>query len=205
LGQVLHVKAADRMYALDGREVRSFSHLRHEFYDETIFVISSGPAKVNRELARLPRTHSEPGLRRSRMGAGSAAGLAAARSMAAEMSPSASSSRDTDSPATGGGSIKILIDGVRKIYYPPVPPPPEDNSPPPRRPVLEWVFGYRGADRVCNLWVLEKGELVYFTGTVVVIYHRMEETQRHYTAHTEDITCLDIHPQGAGVQNLRQK
>jgi microtubule-associated protein-like 1/2 len=47
-----------------------------------------------------------------------------------------------------------------------------------------------------NLWVLEKGgELVYYTGTVVIIYHRMEETQRHYTGHTEDVTCLDVHPQ----------
>jgi hypothetical protein len=47
-----------------------------------------------------------------------------------------------------------------------------------------------------NLWVLEKGgELVYYVGAVVVIYHRMDETQRHYTGHTEDIQCMDIHPQ----------
>jgi hypothetical protein len=58
------------MYALDGREVRSFSHLRQEFHEETTFVICSGPARVHREIARLPRTHSEPALRRSRVGAG---------------------------------------------------------------------------------------------------------------------------------------
>jgi microtubule-associated protein-like 1/2 len=47
-----------------------------------------------------------------------------------------------------------------------------------------------------NLWVLEKGgELVYYVGAFVVIYHRMDETQRHYTGHTEDIQCMDIHPQ----------
>ena len=193
LGQVLRIRGADpRIYALDGREVRSFSHLRQQFHDEMTFVIAAGPAKVNRELARLPRTHSEPALRRSLVAA-SGSGLPP-RSAATE-SPVL---RDTDSPGTAaaGGSIKILINGVRKIYYPPMPAPPEDLSPPGRRPVLEWVFGYRGADQTRNLWVLEKGgELVYYVGAVVVIYHRMEEWQRHYTGHSEDIQCLDVHPQ----------
>jgi hypothetical protein len=61
-------------------------------------------------------------------------------------SPSSRESTDDVSPG-GGGTIKILINGVRKIYYAPVPPPPEDNTPPTKRPVLEWVFGYRGADQ----------------------------------------------------------
>ena len=65
--------------------------------------------------------------------------------------PSASSRESTDDVSPGGGgsggTIKILINGVRKIYYAPVPPPPEDNAPPTKRPVLEWVFGYRGADQ----------------------------------------------------------
>ena len=63
-------------------------------------------------------------------------------------SPSSRESTDDVSPGGGGGgTIKILINGVRKIYYAPVPPPPEDNAPPAKRPVLEWVFGYRGADQ----------------------------------------------------------
>jgi microtubule-associated protein-like 1/2 len=115
--------------------------------------------------------------------------------LAAESTPPSPTTDDV-SPGSGGGSIKILINGVRKIYYAPVPTPPEDNAPPAKRPVLEWVFGYRGADAARNLWVLEKGgELVYYVGAVVVVYHRMDETQRHYTGHTEDIQCLDIHPQ----------
>jgi hypothetical protein len=145
LGQVLRLKGADRLYALDGREVRSFSHLRQQFADESVFVIAAGPAKVNREIARLPRTHSEPALRRSVVAAPVGGGHIPPPRSAALDSPL--SSRDSESPAAAG-SIKILINGVRRIYYPPVPPPLEDTAPPSRRPVLEWVYGYRGADQV---------------------------------------------------------
>jgi microtubule-associated protein-like 1/2 len=60
----------------------------------------------------------------------------------------------------------------------------------------KWWQELAGLEQVRNLWVLEKGgELVFYVGAVVVIYHRMDETQRHYTGHTEDIQCMDIHPQ----------
>ena len=44
--------------------------------------------------------------------------------------------------------------------------------------------------------MLEKGELVYYVGAVAVIYNRMDEKQRHYRGHSEDIQCMDLHPLG---------
>lgn len=48
-------------------------------------------------------------------------------------------------------------------------------------------YGYRGTDSRRNLWVLPTGELLYFVAAVAVLYDRDEESQRHYTGHTEDI------------------
>ena len=33
---------------------------------------------------------------------------------------------------------------------------------------------------------------MYFVGTVVVIYDRLEEKQRHYTLHTEEVQAMDV-------------
>nr|CAD7260679.1 unnamed protein product [Timema shepardi] len=55
-------------------------------------------------------------------------------------------------------------------------------------------YGYRGTDSRRNLWVLPTGELLYFVAGVAVLYDRDEESQRHYTGHTEDIQCMDLHP-----------
>ena len=38
------------------------------------------------------------------------------------------------------------------------------------------------------------GEMIYFVSSVVILYNTEEQTQRHYTAHTEDIKCLALHP-----------
>ena len=177
LGQVLKIKGADRMYNLSGREVKSFSHFRHEFFDETSFVITSGPAKVDRSIYKLSgvsRSNSAVSLRRS----------AKPRSM--------SRTRDTES----AGNFKILINGVRKIYHGPHRLPQENYSPPDDHLELEWVYGYRGADQNNNLFVLPKGELVYYIGAIAVIYNRMDESQMHYRGHTEDIQCMSLHPDG---------
>ncbi|RUS86563.1 hypothetical protein EGW08_005702 [Elysia chlorotica] len=59
---------------------------------------------------------------------------------------------------------------------------------------LEWVYGYRGRDCRSNLYHLPTGEIVYFTAGVVVLHNIQEQSQRHYTGHTDDIKCLAIHP-----------
>lgn len=53
-------------------------------------------------------------------------------------------------------------------------------------------YGYRGTDSRRNLWVLPTGELLYYVAAVAVMYDRDEETQRHYTGHTEDIQWYQI-------------
>uniref|UniRef100_A0A0R3RVP5 WD_REPEATS_REGION domain-containing protein n=1 Tax=Elaeophora elaphi TaxID=1147741 RepID=A0A0R3RVP5_9BILA len=61
-------------------------------------------------------------------------------------------------------------------------------------PTLTWVYGYRGKDCRENLHELPTGEIVYFTGTIVVLHNPIEELQRYYTKHTSDIKCMAIHP-----------
>ncbi|XP_067098861.1 echinoderm microtubule-associated protein-like 1 isoform X1 [Osmerus mordax] len=65
---------------------------------------------------------------------------------------------------------------------------------PSRKLKLDWVYGYRGRDCRSNLYLLPTGETVYFIASVVVLYNVDEQLQRHYTAHTDDIKCLAVHP-----------
>lgn len=90
--------------------------------------------------------------------------------------------------------MRVTIRGLRRTFYPPIHHAPMDNTPPEKKMQLEWVYGYRGTDSRRNLWVLPSGELLYFVAAVAVMYDRDEETQRHYTGHTEDIQCMDLHP-----------
>ena len=181
LGQVLKISGADRIYTAHGEEVKSFSHLRNDFNDQDVFVISSGPTRISRSVSRLARTSSEPNMGRGRV---------RTRSKSRNKAPDYGL-RDIDS----AGNIKILINGARKIFHAPegvI----QNNEAPSNQLGLEWVFGYRGLDRAANLLVLDKGELVYYLGAVVVVYNRMEERQRHYQGHTQDLTCMELHPGG---------
>ena len=55
------------------------------------------------------------------------------------------------------------------------------------KPRLDWVYGYRGRDARCNLYLLPTGEMVYFVAAAVVLFNAEEHSQRHYLGHTEDI------------------
>ena len=173
LGQVLKLKGADKMYTLQGAEIQSFSQLRNEFHGDDVFIISSGPARISRSVSRISKSASD-------------------HTVGKTQSRSGSRTRDATDSA---GTIKILINGSRRNFYAP-----SNSSPDPGSPngklSLEWVYGYRGSDQARNLWVLEKGELVYYVGAVAVVYNRMDEKQRHYRGHTEDISCMDLHPLG---------
>uniref|UniRef100_A0A087YEH5 EMAP like 2 n=2 Tax=Poecilia TaxID=8080 RepID=A0A087YEH5_POEFO len=59
---------------------------------------------------------------------------------------------------------------------------------------LQWVYGYRGRDCRCNLYLLPTGEIVYFNASVVVLYNTEEQQQRHYLGHNDDVKCLSVHP-----------
>ncbi|VDN05354.1 unnamed protein product [Thelazia callipaeda] len=62
------------------------------------------------------------------------------------------------------------------------------------QPSLDWVYGYRGKDCRGNLHELPTGEIVYFTGTIVVLHNIKEKLQRYYAKHTSDIKCMAVHP-----------
>ena len=169
LGQVLKIRGADRMYTVDGLEVRSFSHLRTDFSNHEVFLITAGPTEISqyvRDLLSNDDNHDNSSLASSRSG-----------------------------ERASKGTIEVKINGARKIYYPP-----QDvrscEDAPDGNLGLQWVFGYRGADRQGNLLVLQQGELVYFLGTVVVVYDQASERQRHYKGHTQDVACMALHPGG---------
>lgn len=99
------------------------------------------------------------------------------------------------------------IRGIRRTFYPPAQQTQIDNSPPEKKLQLKWVHGYRGRDTHKNLWVLPSGEMLYYVAAVAVLYDRDEETQRHYTGHTEDImrlvNCLPCHQRHNDKKHFR--
>ncbi|KAH9509652.1 Echinoderm microtubule-associated protein-like 2, partial [Bulinus truncatus] len=70
------------------------------------------------------------------------------------------------------------------------------SDPPGERLQLEWVYGFRGQDTAFNLLQLASGEVIYFTGAVVILYNHMDHLQRHYREHTEMVRCLCVHHAG---------
>ncbi|GFN91803.1 echinoderm microtubule-associated protein-like 1, partial [Plakobranchus ocellatus] len=76
----------------------------------------------------------------------------------------------------------------------------DDGSRPDKKLRLDWVYGFRGRDVKQNLVVLpSSGELVYFVAAVVVLYDRKFSSQKHYLGHSEEVTCLAVHPNGRFV------
>ena len=53
---------------------------------------------------------------------------------------------------------------------------------------------YRGYDCRNNLFYTQSGLIVFHVAAVGVVYNRDRHTQRFYSAHTDDILCLAIHP-----------
>ncbi|CAB3367316.1 Hypothetical predicted protein [Cloeon dipterum] len=206
LGQVLKMGGAKRMFTLGGQEVRSFSQLRNEYAEVDTFYLnnssrrsrtpSGGPTMTGSNMylydeydppprkpalsARNPtrqRVLSEPDLRHSSMG-------------------NHDSSIDYDVTEVGSGKepARVVIKGNKKVFFPPMHQKIFDPTPPDKRMQLSWVYGYRGFDSKKNLWVLPSGEIMYYVAAVAVLYDKDEESQRHYTGHTEDIVCMDLHP-----------
>ncbi|XP_048236766.1 echinoderm microtubule-associated protein-like 2 isoform X1 [Haliotis rufescens] len=69
-------------------------------------------------------------------------------------------------------------------------------DPPQERLQLDWVYGYRGNDCRCNIYILDNDEIIYFISNIAVMYNRDVHTQRHYKEHTEDIKCMAVHSNG---------
>ncbi|GJQ75573.1 hypothetical protein Trydic_g17654 [Trypoxylus dichotomus] len=197
LGQVLKMNGAKRMYTVSGQEVRSFSQLRNEFADADTFYLGVGPvgaavmmSPIRRSRARQAQTAIVEDISKQRR----ARSKSRPRALYAPESEIVRNSDYTLLEVLKEEPMRVTIKGLRRTFYPPIHHAPMDNSPPEKKMQLEWVYGYRGTDSRRNLWVLPTGELLYFVAAVAVMYDRDEETQRHYTGHTEDIQCMDLHP-----------
>lgn len=196
LGQVLKMSGTKRMFTASGEEVYSFSQLRNEYADVETFFLDSTPRAISPVSLISP-----PPIRRSRSSNGIVApvvqsDLSHRRQRARSKSrPRTLYAADSDVNHTADSSsdyikeepIKMNIRGWRRTFYPPAAQVAVDNAPPDKKLQLQWVHGYRGRDTHKNLWILPSGELMYFVAAVVILYDREEETQRHYTGHTEDI------------------
>ncbi|KAK3104607.1 hypothetical protein FSP39_006037, partial [Pinctada imbricata] len=103
--------------------------------------------------------------------------------------------------------IKFEIKGKDRYYYPPTVVYPDDNGGRPGKKLkLEWLYpckhlyGFRGKEGSQSLMVYEPtGELLYYMAAVAIFLWKDERdksggSQRHYLGHTDDITCLTIHP-----------
>ena len=71
---------------------------------------------------------------------------------------------------------------------------------------LEFVHGYRAHDTRDNLFYTARGEVVYHTAALGIVYNRESNTQRFLadnptvdgiTGHTDDILCCARHPTGS--------
>ncbi|KAK9717160.1 HELP motif [Popillia japonica] len=197
LGQVLKMNGAKRMYTVSGQEVRSFSQLRNEFADADTFYLGVGPvggavmmSPIRRSRSRQPQTAIVEDISKQRR----ARSKSRPRTLYAPESEIVRNNDYTLLEVLKEEPVRVTIKGLRRTFYPPIHHAPMDNSPPEKKMQLEWVYGYRGTDSRRNLWVLPTGELLYFVAAVAVMYDRDEEAQRHYTGHTEDIQCMDLHP-----------
>ncbi|XP_070549870.1 echinoderm microtubule-associated protein-like 2 [Ptychodera flava] len=111
-------------------------------------------------------------------------------------SPEPSSESDPVLPPPGGAVHEVTIRGRSMKYFMP------DmyyhktiNSYPPKEKLeLDWIYGYRGNDCRCNIYMLASGEAIYFTATFVIIFNIEQKLQRYYKEHTTEIRSIALHP-----------
>jgi microtubule-associated protein-like 1/2 len=60
---------------------------------------------------------------------------------------------------------------------------------------LEYVFGYRTRDTRNNLRYINEKEIVYHCGFYGIIHDIEKNTQKIFSEHTDDISCLVVNPQ----------
>ena len=61
---------------------------------------------------------------------------------------------------------------------------------------LEWVYGARGHDVRSHVHWTRTGEVLFHAATVGVVFDPRARSQRFFTAHTDDILCASLHPNG---------
>ena len=67
------------------------------------------------------------------------------------------------------------------------------QQPPDVRLRLEFVHGYEGKSNTCpNVFYTKAGEVMYYVAGVVVVYNKEKHTQRFFTGHDDDVSCLAV-------------
>lgn len=57
---------------------------------------------------------------------------------------------------------------------------------------LEWAYGYNAHSSRQNLFYSAKGEAIYPAGALCVVHDIGQGTQRHFTAHSDTVTCMRL-------------
>ena len=57
-------------------------------------------------------------------------------------------------------------------------------------------YGYRGHDARMNVYYTATGDVVYHAAAVGVVMNPQTRQQRFFINHTNDISCLAMHPDG---------
>lgn len=201
LGQVLKIRNAIRLYTKEGQEIRGFSHLRNDFQNEDTFIVSAKSGKYryfsDGDEDDVSLNGGKEGLSRMKKHSLSESSLDhRGRGIAQVGSRSRSTSRGNSDITVVGAiePIRMQVGGNKVNVYPPTMGYRENLRPPNEELKLDWIYGYRGRDTTENLWLLDSGEILYFIGTFAVIFDPQTEAQRYYTEHSEDITCMSLHP-----------
>ncbi|KAG8179242.1 hypothetical protein JTE90_004070 [Oedothorax gibbosus] len=238
LGQAIKLPQATRIYNQMGDEVRSFSQLKHELKKCETFYIDREEA--NDSLILENGDKSEDGYfsmdvhehKNSLEHAGSLPNLSGninedllseettaqlldnappSPVLKASSPPPRKPVRPTKGQVNNPKRSKTVKNG-KKTTQETAHAKPDINSPPAKRMEIAWVHGYHGLDPARNLYMLTTGELVYYVGSMAILHHYTNATQRHYQGHTEDILCMALHThddvlatgQGAGIDNKSQ-
>eukprot|EP00949_MAST-11_sp_MAST-11-sp1_P004459 g4459.t1 len=71
-----------------------------------------------------------------------------------------------------------------------------DGSIPNEEVALDWVHGIRTADVRNSLLYNLDGDIVYFCGSICIVYNKTKNKQSHMTNHRADIVSIAMHPEG---------
>lgn len=85
------------------------------------------------------------------------------------------------------GTLNAVIPTKYATTPPPVLPPPATLD-------LQFALGYRGRECRNNIVVLDPDRVAYHVAALGIVYNRATNTQRFFTQHNQDITCLTGHP-----------
>ncbi|XP_042907818.1 echinoderm microtubule-associated protein-like CG42247 [Parasteatoda tepidariorum] len=198
LGQAIKLPQAKKIYNQMGDEVRSFSQLKNELKKcETFYIDTERDFSMDLQPESSGSLPNLSGNMKEDLISQDATNDLLEASYSIAISPP---SRKRTHKGQANKKTKKAQDGTQVKLSP--------N----KRIEMEWVHGYHGLDPGRNLFMLTTGELAYYVGTIAVLHHYSNATQRHYLGHTEDILCMALHThddvlatgQGSGIDNKSQ-